>query len=130
MHGQWSAVRRIVDGRAPLSVVLRVASVLRTETAAAGPEPAAGQAADLESPTAVQSATRARALLLTDGWHVISAALDDGLHELVKRGSIRAGLIPPLCQLKGCIDALQPADRLILSARSELGHQRQLICTA
>jgi hypothetical protein len=82
VNGHWSAVRRVIDGRPPHSLVLRVASVWRPADAVVEPEPAAAEVA----------ATRASALLLTDGWHAILAAIDDGLQELVKLGSIRVGL--------------------------------------
>ena len=100
MHGHWSAVRRIIDGRPPHSLVLRVASVLRTADAPTEPEPAAAEAAAPNTPAVARNATRASTLLLTDGWHAISAATDDDLQELVQLGSIRIGL--PYVTLTQC----------------------------
>ena len=92
MHGHWSAVRRIIDGRPPHSLVLRIASVLPGD-AAVQPRPADRTPAPPTTPKASTTST----LLLTDGWHGISAAVDPDLQELVMKGIIRPGTTLLVC---------------------------------
>ena len=92
VHGHWSAVRRIIDGRPPHSVVLRVASVLPVDGAVL-PRPEGRTPA----PPSTQKAGHASTLLLTDGWHGISAALDPDLQGLVVKGTIRSGTTLLVC---------------------------------
>ena len=91
VHGHWSAVRRVIDGRAPHSLVLRVASVLPADGAV---EPESGVK---DRKAAAEARTAGSTLLLTDGWHGVSAVLDADLQELVVKGSIRAGTTLLVC---------------------------------
>ena len=92
MHGHWSAVRCVIDGMPPHSLVLRVASVLPAD-GPVQPGPEQRTLAPPSTPTAGRTST----LLLTDGWHGISAALDSDLDALVRKGSIRAGTTLLVC---------------------------------
>ncbi len=92
VHGHWSAVRRIIDGRPPHSLVLRVASVQPAD-GAGQPRPADRTPAPPTTPKAGTTST----LLLTDGWHGISAAVDPDLQELVIKGIIRPGTTLLVC---------------------------------
>ena len=92
-------MRRVIDGRLPHSLVLRVALVQPVDTVDE-PEPP-------EEETATpQKRAAGSTLLLTDGWHGISAALDADLQELVTKGSIRSGTTLLVCAAS--LEALVP----------------------